>query len=413
MISRSINIPYKRNSVFLFGPRQVGKSTLVRHLLSGEEHIEIDLLKSDVLLKYKTNSSQLRAECEFLVKEKKKFYVFIDEIQKCTELLDEVHYLIEKFGRKILFILTGSSARKLKKASVNMLAGRAWQYFLFPFTHIEIGSTFDLDSAITRGTLPPIINESMKDAFRMLRTYVQTYLKEEILDEAIVRNIGAFSRFLDIAAEEGVDMHKLELSNAAHEYGVSLMFAVEPIHQLGHHDGHIMCGGRRINRLAGNGVDHVILDFSVFTRSRRPTPDTLHQPLMDFSDQPLGDGVATFEILGNKVESFSIVQKFLYIIKIGLGHAVTLPQTLGLVQRQPRAFDMGRMVGFQHQGPVAHFANPIFGQCCGLQKAPCPLDAGQPSGDAVGDGKFEIKTFTVHILVISFKLVHRRHEESR
>ncbi len=219
MISRSINIPYKRNSVFLFGPRQVGKSTLVRHLLSGEEHIEIDLLKSDVLLKYKTNPSQLRAECEFLVKEKKKFYVFIDEIQKCPELLDEVHYLIEKFGRKILFILTGSSARKLKKASVNMLAGRAWQYFLFPFTHIEIGSTFDLDSAITRGTLPPIINESMKDAFRMLRTYVQTYLKEEILDEAIVRNIGAFSRFLDIAADQSGKI--VNFSTIARDTGVS------------------------------------------------------------------------------------------------------------------------------------------------------------------------------------------------
>ena len=98
MITRIINLPFKRNSVFLFGPRQVGKSTLVRHLLAGEENLEINLLKSDVFLKYKTNPSRLRAECEFLAKEKEQFYIFIDEIQKCPELLDEVHHLIEKFS---------------------------------------------------------------------------------------------------------------------------------------------------------------------------------------------------------------------------------------------------------------------------------------------------------------------------
>ena len=105
MIARIIKLPFKRNSVFLFGPRQVGKSTLVRHLLAREEHTEIDLLKGDVFLKYKSNPSRLRTECEFKLQENKQFYVFIDEIQKCPELLDEVHYLIEKFGRQIQFIM--------------------------------------------------------------------------------------------------------------------------------------------------------------------------------------------------------------------------------------------------------------------------------------------------------------------
>ena len=219
MITRIINLPFKRNSVFLFGPRQVGKSTLVRQLLAGEEHLEINLLKSDVFLKYKTNPSRLRAECEFLAKEKEQFFVFIDEIQKCPELLDEVHHLIETFGRKILFILTGSSARKLKKASVNMLAGRAWQFFLFPFTHIEVGEKFDLENALTKGTLPPVIDEPTEDAFRTLMAYVQTYLKEEILDEAIVRNIGAFSRFLDIAADQSGKI--VNFSTIARDTGVS------------------------------------------------------------------------------------------------------------------------------------------------------------------------------------------------
>ena len=219
MISRAINLPFKRNSVFLFGPRQVGKSTLVRHLLADEDHFEIDLLKNDVLLKYKANPSQLRVECEFWGREKDKFYVFIDEIQKCPELLDEIHYLIEKFGRKILFILTGSSARKLKKASVNMLAGRAWQFHLFPFTFVELKEKFNLEEALTRGTLPPIVGEEIEDAFRTLKSYVQTYLKEEILDEAIVRNIGAFSRFLDVAADQSGQI--VNFSTIARDTGVS------------------------------------------------------------------------------------------------------------------------------------------------------------------------------------------------
>lgn len=201
MVPRIINLPFKRKSIFLFGPRQVGKSTLVKHLLAGKNYLEIDLLKGDVLLKYKTNPSLLRAETEFLTRKKDKVFVFIDEIQKCPELLNEVHYLIEKFRRKVSFILTGSSARKLKRVSVNMLAGRAWQFLLFPFTHVELGERFDLDDALLRGTLPPIIDEPLEDTFRTLRSYVQTYLKEEILDEAIVRNIGAFSRFLDMAAD--------------------------------------------------------------------------------------------------------------------------------------------------------------------------------------------------------------------
>ena len=157
MIPRLINLPFKKNSVFLFGPRQVGKSTFVHQLIAGEDHLEIDLLKTDVLLKYKSNPSQLRSECDFLARGKNRFYVFIDEIQKCPELLNEVHYLIEKFHRRILFILTGSSARKLKKASVNMLAGRAWQFFLFPLTHIELGEAFHFEDVLIRGTLPPVI----------------------------------------------------------------------------------------------------------------------------------------------------------------------------------------------------------------------------------------------------------------
>jgi len=219
MIHRIIDIPFKRKSVFLFGPRQVGKSTLIKHLLADMDCLEIDLLKGDVLLKYKKTPGLLRAEIEFLLRNKDSVFVFIDEIQKCPELLNDVHYLIEKFKGKLSFILTGSSARKLKRVSVNMLAGRAWQFFLFPFTHVELGKRFNLDDVLLRGTLPPVIDESLKDGFRTLTAYAQTYLKEEILDEAIVRDIGAFSRFLDMAADQSGKI--VNFSTIARETGVS------------------------------------------------------------------------------------------------------------------------------------------------------------------------------------------------
>ena len=219
MIHRIIDIPFKRKSVFLFGPRQVGKSTLIKHLLADMDCLEIDLLKGDILLKYKKNPSLLRAEIEFLLRNKDSVFVFIDEIQKCPELLNDVHYLIEKFKRKLSFILTGSSARKLKRVSVNMLAGRAWRFFLFPFTHVELGQRFNLDDVLLRGTLPPIVDESLEDGFRTLTAYSQTYLKEEILDEAIVRDIGAFSRFLDMAADQSGKI--VNFSTIARETGVS------------------------------------------------------------------------------------------------------------------------------------------------------------------------------------------------
>jgi len=219
MIPRIIDLPFKRKSVFLFGPRQVGKSTLVKHLLAGLDYLGIDLLKGDILLKYKTNPSLLRAEAEFLTKNRDKAFVFIDEIQKCPELLNEVHYLIEEFRGRISFILTGSSARKLKRVSVNMLAGRAWQFLLFPFTHLELDERFNLDDVLLRGTLPPVIDEHLQDSFRTLKSYVQTYLKEEILDEAIVRNIGAFSRFLDMAADQSGKI--VNFSTISREAGVS------------------------------------------------------------------------------------------------------------------------------------------------------------------------------------------------
>ena len=180
-----------KKSFLLFGARGTGKSTWLRqHIPDG---YVIDLLDEgkfqDLLAKPHLFAEEIRG-----VKRDK--WIVVDEAQRLPNLLNEVHRLIEKEGRK--FALCGSSARKLRTAGVNLLAGRATRRFMFPFHPQEMGTDFNLTTALQFGSLP-LVNKS-GDPKETLKDYVQMYLREEIQAEAIVRNLPAFSRFLPVAA---------------------------------------------------------------------------------------------------------------------------------------------------------------------------------------------------------------------
>jgi predicted AAA+ superfamily ATPase len=149
---------------------------------------------------YKKDPSQLRREIEKKIERKALRRIFIDEIQRIPELLNEVHYLIEKY--KCQFILTGSSARKLKKGAVNLLAGRAFTRHLYPIVYEELKEKFDLDETLKYGSLPLIFSLTEEEKRDFLKSYAETYLKEEIQAEALVRNLGGFVRFLEIVASQ-------------------------------------------------------------------------------------------------------------------------------------------------------------------------------------------------------------------
>ena len=189
MIARSYKIPSK--SFFLFGPRGVGKSTWIKEL--GGYALRIDLLRHATFLELNRDPSLLEAQTKHL---QKGDVVFIDEIQKIPELLDEVHRLMEDKGLE--FILTGSSARKLKRIGINLLAGRAHTYKMYPLTLRELGTTYPIDELLKMGTLPIVLRDP-NSAQETLASYVDTYLKEEIREEALVRKISDFQRFLTIA----------------------------------------------------------------------------------------------------------------------------------------------------------------------------------------------------------------------
>ena len=176
----------KKKSFFLFGPRSTGKTTLIHQ--SFPKAKIYNLLDSRVYKK-------LAKRPELLGEENKNQLIIIDEIQKMPSLLDEVHLLIYKTGQK--FLLTGSSARKLKRKSVNLLAGRAWSASLFPLTWMEIPQ-FNLIKYLNQGGLPHIYNNPHYK--EELDAYISLYLKEEIKNEALTRNVQAFSEFLDLIA---------------------------------------------------------------------------------------------------------------------------------------------------------------------------------------------------------------------
>lgn len=189
MYSRIIKPP-ETKSFFLFGPRGTGKTTWVKTAFPSA--IYIDLLEASLFNDLLANPQRL----EKLIPDGFKDWVVIDEVQKIPELLDEVHRLIEKKGYK--FILTGSSARKLRKKGHNLLAGRALTCHFYPLTVKELGQNFDLQHSLKYGQLPCSYTE--KEPQKYLESYIQTYLKEEIQQEGLTRNLGAFSRFLEAAS---------------------------------------------------------------------------------------------------------------------------------------------------------------------------------------------------------------------
>lgn len=182
-----------KTSFFLFGARGTGKTFWLRERLS-KESILVDLLESDNYIKLQNRPQHL----EEIIPADYKGWVVIDEIQKIPELLNEVHRLIE--SKKYRFILTGSSARGLRKKGVNLLGGRALNYKLYPLTIKELGEQWDISTVLKYGTLPSIYSRHKSQPKKYLESYIETYLKEEVLQEGLTRNLGAFSRFMEIAS---------------------------------------------------------------------------------------------------------------------------------------------------------------------------------------------------------------------
>lgn len=204
----------KNHSFFLFGPRGSGKSTLLRERFQTSHSFYIDLLENQTESRYKKDPDLLLSDIKALSKVD---WVIIDEVQKIPKLLDVVHKAIEEFKYK--FILTGSSARKLKRGGANLLAGRAFFYSFYPLTHTELADHFDLEMVMSWGSLPKIFSLTDDDDKKnFLLSYTQSYLREEILQEQIVRNVDGFRMFLEVAAQ--MNGKTINYAKIAREAGV-------------------------------------------------------------------------------------------------------------------------------------------------------------------------------------------------
>lgn len=211
---RQIQLEHIQGSAFLFGPRMTGKTSLIRNL---PKVAIIDLLDPEQELRLRQSPSLFWEEIQTVPKNS---LVVVDEVQKVPTLLNYVQKGIEELGLR--FILTGSSARKLKRGGANLLGGRAHDLRLHPLTVREMGPRFDLPTALQYGTLPKfavLASEKKTDEVRgLLRSYYTTYIKEEIQAEALTRNVGAFQRFLNVAVQANGQV--IEFQNISRECSV-------------------------------------------------------------------------------------------------------------------------------------------------------------------------------------------------
>jgi predicted AAA+ superfamily ATPase len=215
MFKRLLKLP-KNQSFFLFGPRGSGKSTLIKKCFDDKSSLWIDLLDLEQEERLSLHPQELAYQVKALKPGIR--HVVIDEVQKIPKLLDVVHSLIETTNK--YFILTGSSARKLKHGGANLLAGRAFIYNLFPFSFLELGNNFNLYDALIYGMLPKVqLLENTDEKNQFLRAYTRTYLKEEIWAEQFIRKIDPFRKFLEVAAQCNGKI--INYTNIANDVGVN------------------------------------------------------------------------------------------------------------------------------------------------------------------------------------------------
>ena len=185
-----------RRSILLLGPRQVGKSTLLASLAPD---LRVDLSSLDTFRHYVSDPGRLERELDAAQAGVRT--VFIDEVQRVPPLLDVVQSQVDRHPRRFRFLLSGSSARKLRRGHANLLPGRVLIEYLHPLLACELGGEFDVERALAHGTLPGIYAEPDSELrARDLRSYTDAYLREEVQAEALVRDVGAYSRLLDLVA---------------------------------------------------------------------------------------------------------------------------------------------------------------------------------------------------------------------
>lgn len=213
MFYRLIN-PLESNSFFIFGARGTGKSTFLKKFFAEQDVLWVDLLDPQQEDLFSRNPTELKSR--ILSGMDRIQWVVIDEIQKVPHLLNLAHQMIE--SHRIKFAMTGSSARKLRRGSANLLAGRAFVNELYPLTHLEMGDAFDLNSALLWGTLPKVASlQTDEERSEFLKSYALTYLKEEIWAEQIIRNLDPFRKFLEVAAQTSGEI--VNFSNIARDVG--------------------------------------------------------------------------------------------------------------------------------------------------------------------------------------------------
>lgn len=279
--------PAESNSFFLFGARGTGKSTWLQRQPHLKNALYIDLLKPDIEEQYALNPALFERQVRALDAKK---WIVIDEVQRVPKLLSLVHRLIEDRQQK--FALTGSSSRKLKRGGADLLAGRAFVYHLFPLTFVELGDAFDLHATLEWGSLPKLFSlESAADKADFLRAYAQTYIKEEIVAEQLVRRLDPFRLFLPIAAQMNgqiINYTRIADEAGADHKTIQTYFEILTDTNIGFF---LNPWGRSVRKIQRQAPKFYFFDYGV----KRALQKTLSQPLVPQTSE-YGDAFETWFI---------------------------------------------------------------------------------------------------------------------
>jgi len=267
---------------------------------------------------------------------------------------------------------------------LHQLGGQSGHEVLQPPGHVHVEFPDALDRPVEGGPVPVVVLADGEQAL-------------EVVARAVQAQGGEQTRRPAVAVQEGMDVNELELGDAAHENRMSLPFAVQPIHQFRHKDRHLVSWRRRVDCLAGCGVDDIVLDLAVFPGRRRAPPHSFDQPLVNLADQSLRDRCAAGEVLRDEIERPPVVQKLPHIVGVGFRYRLAGHQAFGLVEGQLRALNVRRVVGLEHQRLLAHLPDPFFREGGGFQETTRPLDPRQALGDAVRDRESGLESLC-HIL---------------
>jgi len=317
------------------------------------------------------------------------------------EILDTHCFVLEEVPKRLRLSLVEAVLLDEDVATDDLLASvahlghlglKSGDEILEPTGHVHPVFTHALDRPVEGRSVAVVVFADSEQPLEVVPGFVKAEGGEE-------------TRGAAVAIQERVDVHQLELGDAAHQYRMDIEIGVQPLHQFGHHHRHLHRSRWCVDDFFRAGVDDVVLDATIISWRRAAATHTFDQFAVNLPDHPFGNGITAVQAFGDELEGAAVIEQLPCIVRISIRHGFSLPETRGLIQRQLGAFDMSSVMRLQHQSLLTDFSHPIVRKLRRFQETPRPLNASNRLGHAVGDGEPWLE---IQIRIPLVELFHRK-----